>query len=94
MRDHPQPKALRSASDNCNAVMHRVTFLAHLINVELLRICHNEMDGKKAAGIGKVTRKFNQFDKLHKYQYHFEERKRLVPKTISEGPSSIEYRAG
>lgn len=34
----------------------KFTSLAHLINVELLRICHNEMDGKKAVGIDKVTK--------------------------------------
>ncbi|MFZ3129679.1 MAG: hypothetical protein WA125_00870 [Desulfosporosinus sp.] len=32
----------------------KFTSLAHLINVELLRICHAEMDGKKAVGIDKV----------------------------------------
>ncbi len=34
----------------------KFTSLAHLINVELLRICHGEMDGKKAVGIDKVTK--------------------------------------
>ena len=34
----------------------KFTSLAHLINVELLRICHDEMDGKKAVGIDKVTK--------------------------------------
>lgn len=34
----------------------KFTSLAHLINVELLRICHAEMDGKKAVGIDKVTK--------------------------------------
>lgn len=34
----------------------KLTSLAHLINVELLRIYHTEMDGKKAVGIDKVTK--------------------------------------
>ena len=32
------------------------TSLYHLINVELLRKCHKELDGKKATGVDKVTK--------------------------------------
>ena len=32
------------------------TSLYHLINVELLRQCHKELDGKKATGVDKVTK--------------------------------------
>ncbi|MHB1407256.1 MAG: RNA-directed DNA polymerase [Desulfitobacteriaceae bacterium] len=34
----------------------KFTALAHLINVDLLRTCHLEMDGKKAAGVDGVTK--------------------------------------
>ena len=34
----------------------KFTSLAHLINEEMLTICHKEMDGKKAAGIDAVTK--------------------------------------
>ena len=34
----------------------KFTSLAHLINVEMLAICHKEMDGKKASGIDEVTK--------------------------------------
>lgn len=34
----------------------RFTSLAHLINVELLTICHNEMDGRKATGVDNITK--------------------------------------
>ena len=32
------------------------TSLYHLINTELLKQCHRELDGKKAVGIDKVTK--------------------------------------
>ena len=32
------------------------TSLYHLINAELLKQCHRELDGKKAVGIDKVTK--------------------------------------
>ena len=32
------------------------TSLYHLINVDLLRECHQEMDGKKATGVDRVTK--------------------------------------
>ena len=32
------------------------TSLYHLINEELLRLCHKEMDGNKATGVDKVTK--------------------------------------
>jgi hypothetical protein len=32
------------------------TSLYHLINVDLLRECHKELDGKKATGVDKVTK--------------------------------------
>ncbi len=34
----------------------KFTALAHLINVDMLRLCHIEMDGKKATGIDEVTK--------------------------------------
>jgi len=34
----------------------KFTALAHLINVDMLRFCHIEMDGKKATGIDEVTK--------------------------------------
>lgn len=34
----------------------KFTSLAHLINEEMLIICHNEMDGKKATGIDAITK--------------------------------------
>lgn len=34
----------------------KFTALAHLINVDMLKLCHIEMDGKKAIGIDKVTK--------------------------------------
>lgn len=34
----------------------RFTSLAHLINVEMLRTCHKEMDGKKATGVDRVSK--------------------------------------
>ena len=34
----------------------KFTSLAHLINADMLRICHIEMDGKKATGIDAVTK--------------------------------------
>lgn len=34
----------------------KLTSLAHLINPELLKICHNEADGKKAVGVDQVTK--------------------------------------
>ncbi|HBV86409.1 MAG TPA: reverse transcriptase [Desulfosporosinus sp.] len=34
----------------------KLTSLAHLINTELLEICHNEADRKKAAGVDRVTK--------------------------------------
>ena len=30
--------------------------LAHLINIDMLRMCHSEMDGKKATGVDAVTK--------------------------------------
>ncbi len=33
------------------------TSIYHLINAELLKQCHKELDGKKAVGVDKVTRK-------------------------------------
>ena len=33
----------------------RFTSLAHLINEETIKLCHREMNGKKAAGIDRVT---------------------------------------
>ena len=33
----------------------KFTALAHLINVDMLRLCHLEMDGNKATGIDEVT---------------------------------------
>ncbi|KLU60276.1 hypothetical protein CEB3_c31270 [Peptococcaceae bacterium CEB3] len=33
----------------------KFTSLAHLINVDMLRMCHTEMDGKKATGVDGVT---------------------------------------
>lgn len=32
------------------------TSLYHLINADLLKECHKELDGKKAVGIDKVTK--------------------------------------
>ena len=32
------------------------TSLYHLINAELLKQCHKELDGKKAVGVDKVTK--------------------------------------
>ena len=32
------------------------TSLYHLINVEMLKQCHKELDGSKAVGIDKVTK--------------------------------------
>lgn len=40
------------------------TSLYHLINTELLKQCHRELDGKKAVGIDKVTKE--------EYGKHFE----------------------
>lgn len=34
----------------------KFTSLAHLINVDMLRLCHIEMDGKKATGVDAVTK--------------------------------------
>ena len=34
----------------------KFTSLAHLINAELLTICHHEMDGRKATGIDNITK--------------------------------------
>lgn len=44
------------------------TSLYHLINVEMLKQCHKELDGSKAVGIDKVTKwivntKLNKFFK-------------------------------
>ena len=39
----------------------KFTSLAHLINADMLRMCHNEMDGKKATGVDAVTKEgYNQ----------------------------------
>jgi retron-type reverse transcriptase len=39
----------------------KFTSLAHLINADMLRMCHNEMDGKKATRIDAVTKEsYNQ----------------------------------
>jgi RNA-directed DNA polymerase len=32
------------------------TSLAHLLNVEMLRECHQELNGNKASGIGEITK--------------------------------------
>ena len=39
----------------------KFTSLAHLIKADILRTCHNEMDGKKATGVDAVTKEsYNQ----------------------------------
>ena len=39
----------------------KFTSLAHLINADMLRMCHSEMDGKKATGVDAVTKEsYNQ----------------------------------
>jgi len=34
----------------------KFTSLAHLINIDMLRMCHSEMDSKKATGVDAVTK--------------------------------------
>ena len=41
------------------------TSLYHLINIEMLKQCHKELDGNKAVGIDKVTKA--------EYEEHLEE---------------------
>ena len=39
----------------------KFTSLAHLVNADMLRMCHKEMDGKKASGVDAVTKEsYNQ----------------------------------
>lgn len=38
------------------------TSLAHLINEDMLKQCHREMDGKKAAGVDEVTKEEYEAD--------------------------------
>jgi RNA-directed DNA polymerase len=52
----------------------RFTSLAHLINETSLRECHQEMDGRKASGVDKVTKE--------EYEQHLEENLRELVKQM------------
>lgn len=50
------------------------TSVGHLINKELLRECHEEMDGKKAVGINGISKE--------EYGVHLEEKLELLERRI------------
>ncbi|MFZ3132897.1 MAG: RNA-directed DNA polymerase [Desulfosporosinus sp.] len=73
----------------------KFTALAHLINVDMLRLCHNEMDGNKATGIDGVTKEaYNEkleenlidlVQRMKRQAYHPQPVRRVyIPKPGSE----------